>query len=556
MKIVVSLVLAVSFLILCLYITTNRPPAFALTFSDAAKYADVARNLVEQQRYGSKFSFFGPSYFDSGGPLFFARGILPAMPLSIALFFKIFGISDFAVVTTSSTFYLLLVLFSFQLGKRLFGSLVGLVAALAIAFDTNVLNYATSGASEIMLMLEIVLAAYLLTFRKKWAVAFTILILVLSYFTRPQAIIYIAGFVLCWFLLKFKPRKALKYFLVTFFMGLLIDIFILGPLSWKYFIYSTASRGFNAATTYSSGQAISNTLRGGGDFAFSFSSLFKKTFYNLYNFYKLIPQILNPYLFTFFVLGLLKWNIGNFSSIKNNTAVAMKIATAFIFILTLFAFALTIPFFRYIHPVLPLIYLFGVEMLLWILKQTLKTWKAKSHKVALKRYVSRKKSLIFLSVILIFFFSLGHTLGLLFLDTRFTEKLLNKDKPPIYLRLSYIMKESTSKDDIVMTNLDTWGTWYGDRKTVWFALSPEDLKNKIPKSKKIDVIYLTSYLINDENYYMGSEWRGVFNNPYDSSKWDEYIKDNYLLKRTFKIDAEEVYENQDATAVLLVRKTD
>jgi hypothetical protein len=128
----------------------------------------------------------------------------------------------------------------------------------------------------------------------------------------------------------------------------------------------------------------------------------------------------------------------------------------------------------------------------------------------------------------------------------------------VYVELSYILRDNTNPNQIVLTNLDTWGSWYGERKTVWFPLTPKQIIDPSTGKIPFDAIYLTSYLIDDENYYMGTDWREIFNNPTDSKKWtcdgcSEIVKE-FTLKRTYTVAASEDYERQDASAILLVKK--
>jgi hypothetical protein len=159
-----------------------------------------------------------------------------------------------------------------------------------------------------------------------------------------------------------------------------------------------------------------------------------------------------------------------------------------------------------------------------------------------------------ISTLLILFFVVGQTLGVIFLDSRFKAARTNRGKPPVYVVLSQILKENTTLEDIVVTNLDTWGSWYGERRTVWFPLEPVQLIPPKGQKNPFDAIYLTSYLMDDENYYMGDEWRQVFYNP--ESPEDRFIAENFELKGVYQVSAEENYEKQDARAVLLVRKED
>jgi hypothetical protein len=152
----------------------------------------------------------------------------------------------------------------------------------------------------------------------------------------------------------------------------------------------------------------------------------------------------------------------------------------------------------------------------------------------------------------------GQTLGIIFLDSRFERNTQNAGKPPVYFVLSQILKENTNPNQVVVTNLDTWGSWYGERRTVWFPLEPKKLID--PSSGKIpfDAIYLTSYLIDDENYYMGDEWRLIFNNPNDSRKWTcegcDKIAEEFKLKNIYTINPDMDKERVDVRAVLLIKK--
>jgi hypothetical protein len=344
------------------------------------------------------------------------------------------------------------------------------------------------------------------------------------YFTRPQAFIYIAGIILYWLLLNFKTKKAFIYFGTIFLFGLLVDRFILTPLSGHYFIYSILGRGSNILSQVSISQSASDQLRSGIlTYNFSILESIKKVFYNLYNFYKLLPEILNPYLFTLFLIGLFK---------KGNKE--FKIMSGFAVITTLIVTAASIPFFRYIHPVIPFIFIVAIGTLIEL--------------------INNKKVLIFLVLI----FAVGQTLGKIFLDSRFEKKIHNVGKPPVYIILSEKLKENTNPNQIVITNLDTWGSWYGERKTVWFPLEPKQLVDPATGKIPFDGIYLTSYLMDDENYYMRESWRLIFNNPDSPQKWTcegcGEIAKEFKLKGIYKIDASEDYERQDAKAVLLVRK--
>lgn len=500
-------------------------PSF-LVFSDSAKFADIAKNIVLGNEYSSNFSFFNADALNLENSVSVAKWISPVIPYLISLSFKLFGISDFAVILVSVLGFVSLVVAAYLLGNKLFGKLVGVLSAIAIAFNLDFLNYASSGAAEPLFSFQIVLASYLLVLKNKWSNVIAFLILVLMYFTRSQAIIYIFALVLLYFLLNFPIKKAL--------------IFTLGFIIIGSILFITCSiqgvQGLFAVTQSLPGQSSSDALRGAMQNA-NFIVVIKKLLYNLYNFYKLLPQIMSPYLAGVFVLGL-------FVKEKTKEAKALKIAGLFMILVTFFVTAVTIPFFRYLHPVVPFVYLFAVSTIVKIVEE----WQVNIKSLKIKRNVL----VTAISLFLITFFVVGQTLGVTFLDSRFERRNKNIEKPPVYVQLSWKLKGLTKPDDLIVTNLDTWGSWYGERKTVWFPLKPDMLIPDEGRENLFDAIYLTSYLMDDENYYMGEEWRDIFYNPQDM--YGSFIAENYLFSQEVEINAEDTYENQSARAILLVRK--
>jgi 4-amino-4-deoxy-L-arabinose transferase-like glycosyltransferase len=522
-----------------------------LQFSDAAKFADVARNIISGKGFGSDFSFFGSGVFANlKASVFPAIGISPVMPYSIAAFFKIFGVNDFAVIATSFFYFILLLLFTFLLGRKVFKSnLVGSLSAVAVGFNKDVIDYATGGASEAPFMFQIVAATYFLTLKKKWATGVAFLLMVLMYFTRPQGFVYIAGLVLYYLLLNFKPKKAILYFLGISVVGFLIDRFVLSAYHGQYFLYTITGRGLAVANQFVPGVAVSDAIRGGVATTSSALIIFKKIFYNLYNFYKLLPQIINPYLFTFFAVGLFLWS-------KSKVQNSFKIASVFMFIVTLLVTAASIPFFRYIHPVVPLIYIVAVGTMVGIVgKVTGEWWLVTGVKNGAP--ITNHKSLVTpsISFLLLFFFAVGQSLGIIFLDSRFEKNTKNVGKPPVYAELSYILRDNTDPNDVVLTNLDTWGSWYGERRTVWFPLEPGQIIDPATGVIPFDAIFLTSYKIDDENYRMGESWKSIFENPEDPTKWVcegcEVIADTFTFAGVFVIDPDENLEREESKGVLL-----
>lgn len=478
-----------------------------LDFSDAAKYADVARNIISGLGKTSSFNFWGTNN---------SQWIQPFTPYSIAAFFKVFGVNDFAVIATSIFYFVLSLVFVFLLSQKIYKSKVtSVLSTLTVGFNYNLINYATSGASESPFIFELLASSYFLSFKKWWGNIFGIVFMALLYFTRPQAIIYIFGLMLYYFVINYSWKKSILYTFISFLLGTVL-----------YGLFS--KQGLVAVTQNLPGMAVSDSLRG-SSVGFDMIFLIKKVFYNLYNFYKALPDIMNPYLFAAFLLGLFSWG-------KDKLQSSFKISVLFVTLLTFLVTALTIPFYRYLHPVIPFVYIVAIATLVDIITYFVSGWSVKN------------KSIIVgvASFLLALFFGVGQTLGVIFLDSRFERKMKNINKAPIYVEMSYKLKEITNKDMVIVTNLDTWGSWYGERKTVWFPLEPSMI---LPVQENIDAIYLTSYKIDDENYYMGETWREVFNNPEEQT-----ILPDFEFVGEYEFKAENNYERENGRAILLERK--
>jgi len=497
-----------------------------LRFSDAAKFADIGRNIIENNLYASSFGFFPPRFEGSEETFFYAGNVPFLTPAILAVSFLIFGVNDFAVIFPSMLFFVGLVIAVYLLTKKLYGELAGLLAALAVAGNIHFLDYATSGASEVLFTLEIILMIYLFLSKRRLAFVLGILLLIATYFTRSQAVVFIFGI---GFLL-IGLKKGLKVAIAVSILGagllVLVDNFVLYPLSRKLPIPTLTIRAIQAIRIYAASAVTSDALRGSEIVYLSYKEIFIRTIYNIYNFYRSLPDIVSPYLFALYVFGLTIKE-------KSKEANAIKITSAFLAAGIIFMAAITIPLYRYLHPIVPLLYVFACGALVKFVRLNFKS----------------KNIVTGVSLLLLLMFCVGQTLGTLVLDSRSLNNNKNIGKPPAYRLEVEILKNTIDPNALVVTNLDTWGTWYGNRSTLWFSLRPEMLEEF---DDKIDAIYLTNYKIDDENYYMGLEWRDVFEHP--ENPQDEYIRNNYEFVGEYKILADQTYENEEGRAVLLIHK--
>ena len=512
---------SISFILLYLQQTHNY-----LRFSDGAKYADIALNLVEDKGYLKRFNFFSSrAIVWPHNKLFEARNFPPLVPYSVAIMFKVWGISDFTVILASSIYFIGTVVMTYLLGRRLFNGTVGILSSLAVASNINLLDYATSGASETAFIFLILLAVYLIVRRNRYSLLSALVVLLLLYLTRPQAVVYILGVVFLMMLFKFGYKRSITLITIVSLAGLLVDRLIIYPLSIRYSnIMPLFERGLQAINVHLISESPSDILRGAATEASGTFVLIRKVFYNLFNFYRRIPDIMSPYLLFAFVLGI-------FIKSKEETVEKTKFMVLFVTVLTFLTAALTIPFFRYIHPIVPLVYIFGVG-----------TFFIVSNRLKLSKIIP---------ISLITFFVIVLSVLTMLVDVRFNRTIYNFGKPPVYTLLGEKLRLITHENDVIVTNLDTWGSWYGERKTVWLPLEPEKL---IPSKDEltVDAIYITDYLMDDENYYLGEGWREILNAPEKIS--ETVLGGKFEGYQVIQINAQDTYEKIPARGVLIWRK--
>lgn len=211
--------------------------------------------------------------------------------------------TDQSVITASLYFFALCIIGTRLLATKLYGKLTGVLAAIAMAFNMDFWAYARTGASEVLFTTEIVFTPYLILMRKKWADELALLMLILLYFTRPQGFIFIASNILLWLLLKTNWKRAILIFMGICLLGLMFDKTLLVKYNGKDFLYTITGRGVTAVQDMASSTSPSESLRSSIRVAAPKYTALKKTANNLFNFYRLIPNIMSPYLFFLFIVS-------------------------------------------------------------------------------------------------------------------------------------------------------------------------------------------------------------------------------------------------------------
>ena len=96
------------------------------------------------------------------------------------------------------------------------------------------------------------------------------------------------------------------------------------------------------------------------------------------------------------------------------------------------------------------------------------------------------------------------------------------------------MADNIPKNQLVITNLDAWASWYEGLTTMWFPISPDMLDGY---QDKVKYVVITNYLENDGDFTLG-DWREVVYSPEKLNNL--FLNENYKILRTFIIKPDEV----------------
>ncbi len=492
--------------------------SFYLSFSDSAKYAQAANNLLNKGILAINHSFFNPvvlAEYTGGG---FSSNFRPLISIILNLVFRIFPASDTSVALTGFFVLLISAVIVFKITKKISHLKSAIIACLLLLTNLFFFEYSLNFSTEIIFTLEILLSVYLFIIVKSRYKYLGFIPLILMYFTRPQAIIIYLAFSLYLLLIlaktKQSKRKQFNY-LAPRLIGIAVIFFLLRALGFLS-VFTSHLGSINILPSLNPGTFI----RGGG---YSSTSLFQtasKLFYNTYNFLKDPSRLAPAGIFIFFILGFFLRNLP--AKIKKFNL--FTLITLSLFILSS---ALTLPNARYIHPAMPLVFISASISLVQIIKKA-----------------NLKFSNLALSVVV--FFILLPSIGHFTIDARFRAQKYNTNKPPVYREISRIMAQHIPKDHLIITNLDAWAAWYEGLTTMWFPIKPDMLEGF---QNKVDYIVITNYKEHDADFALG-EWSEVVYSPKNIE--NEFLSENYQVLTTFEINPGQIYENREFIGTILV----
>lgn len=537
MRHLVNLFILISLGVFLLWSTWKLATPQNITFSDAVKFADSAKSIINGQGRGIHHAFFNARVLEHFQPnQLFSAGFLPIISYTYVPFVYLLGANDMAITITTGTFYLLSLALIYFLGLRLFNSATGLMAALIFALHPQILDLATSGASEIIFTFLILVCFHCFISSAFKYQLLAIPVMILIFFTRHQAFIFIGGLLIYWLIRSFSGMK--RYFLiiclfVSAYLGtqILHRLSNLNPEIWYSPLSSLGNIVYNSPL-YPNNDALRSTIELADDTLLkNFIPLAGKVFYNLYHFVKNYWDLATPVFSTLFLIGL-------FIPLKTKSQNYFRILAVLLLLASYLAAAITIPNQRYILPVLPFLSLLSAFTIQFIFKNIQVS--------SLNRY---------LLYFLLFFISTSTTWGHIWIDYRFRQKNFNLKQPTINFVLSQKLSQEVGSGQLVITNLDAWASWYFGLTTMWFPLEPKQLITPSPNGPQlghVSYIYLTEYKMNEGDFYMGESWREALYHPERLIKNDP-IFSHFKVKKRFTVKADENYEKITVSGIIYER---
>lgn len=511
--IVIIFLVLVSFLVWFLYLSTE--PVF-ISNPDSAKFGEVARNIKQGEGITTFYSICNRKVIDRSCFTFTSP---PFYPMIVFLFMVVFGENDKALIYTSGFFFIFSVVLVFLLAKKLFNEKVAILSSVGFIFTEQFIFHSVSGAAETFFTFLLILNLIFVTEKNLVSIFLGGVVSFLLLGTKIQSPFYILGF-LAYLVLRKKRKtvlfRRLGYYLLPF-LALVFFIKYLNLFSLPNPAYFVNEKSLLYLLFYNSPLFPAGMLdQLKVDFSFSFlvnnfKPVFLKLVENFYTAFKNILLVTNPFIMVFFFLSFLKKEKRNIFLLKLLTFVWL--------LFFLFSGAVGVFNIRYVHPVLFLIIIFAIDCFLNFFG---------------KMNIKRKE--VVLGVYVMFFLVL-YPITQINLGARILDKGKNRGKESIYKIIGEKIRKYSRKEDLVSTNVEIWGSWYGKRKTVLLANDPGLI------AENIDLIVLSSY---SPGTRLGNLWQEVFEGERDF--------DGFSYFKKIEINGRENYQNIPVEMVILKKK--
>lgn len=461
-----------------------------LPSGDNLTYASIARNILENSSIAHISALPSDLYFLGEFP---KHDTNQNIGLSIFLvpFFFIFGANNFSIAFSSLVLYVINTFLVYIVSSKLFDKKIALISSFLFVFSSAYYQYISSGLTEPLLILIMLLIAYIQFFKTDNYKGLFIGFLLYALFLTKSGL---AVFIFPYFLLHwvFFENGNLKYI-----FGIVIAFLILSiPLSFRI-----ASIDINSVSAKSDLiDLIFNTTEDKSAWYFGLRSLkfpidwlepsrylfenyifyIKKYFSTLYSIY------LKMHGANFLFAGSILFYGYLLSSTENKLETIFKFFTLTILSLITLGFSLGWAIERYLLPALPFII------------------------IAIASYSAPKITIGKKSYTVILLLILMHTpwLGFIMRDVYLYDDKIN------YSKLGNFVAEHTNYSDIILSNTPGLVGWYSNRKSVLYPNKLDDVKTLYNINQNINTIVLTS------------EIKNLFRSDTHQEHWDEIYENN------------------------------
>jgi len=482
---------------------------------DNLTYASIARSIVENFSI-SHISALPSDIKTLGGFPQYDISQNIGLPLFLVPFFILFGTNNFAIMMSSLALYIANAFFTFIISYKLFNRKVAITATYLFIFSSSYYNYISSGLTEPLLILLLMMVSYVQFFiRSEYKGVLVGLLIYALYLTKSGLAIFILPYFFVHWLL-YEDRSS-KYILGIIFTLAIISVpLILRTALLDLSTYSKKSGLLDLVFNISKDKEIWYSGLRSLDFPTdwldpdrylveNYQIYVKKYFMTFYTLY------LKTYGANYLFSGSVIFCAYVLTQTKNKSENVFKFFTLGLFGLLFFGFSIGWPIERYLLPVAPFILIAIASYAVPVITG------------ANKSYVA----------IILLIGMQAPWVGFLVKDIYLSGSRVNYDQ------LGEYIKNNTKDDDIIISNAPGLVGWYSNRKSILYPNSFLQTEKLNDINSKINTVILTD------------ELNSLFRSNLNQNLWDDiYINRSQKIGTRFCL--EDVYtdKNQPYSALL------
>lgn len=465
-----------------------------VTGSDDREYASIARNIVNGK--GIVRNFIYPvdiNFFEKLPVPEFMHP--PGYPLILAVFFKLFGISNFVALLPSYLSYFALVILLFYFVNRSLGMKTAVIASAILIFNKDILDMSLVALSEgVYTLLFFIFFSLFVRANSSKAIFISGILLGISHLIRENIFPFLIPLVVYLYFFPDLTRwEKITFFVVGILIPLIPNIlrsfFDTGSLFFSYgkftlMAYTVKYPWLNIYRGIENPSLIEFLIDQPGQFFLKYVS-------NLVNTLEQFISISNPYLLVFFILEMFHWKIS--PEWKRIKMLFLCLIISQVLFIAVFTFTT-----RFFIPFLPVMIVFASQSFVRVSEDL----------ISCASPLWRKK-VLYLTLLLFLIFFLTPTTYTIFHPGK-PEALGFKTPQFGFLiptgeakRLNDFLRNELNENQVVWTDLPEILEWEGDRLCGWLPTRIKAIY-EIPPKIPVDAILITSVRTPTQ---MEKEWK-------------------------------------------------